>query len=127
MEVEEISGKLMEVEENLEGSLSSHKRVTSSESDQPLGNGRSSLRSELVSITMLISYEVVMIKHCEIHTFKSERFAYSAFKLQKIVGKCVNLDGIILRQKCENHSDSKNFVSRGQFYEEYTMFIYLYI
>ena len=54
---------MIEVEEIWEGSLSSHKRVTSSESDQPLGNGRSSLRSELVSITMLISYEVVMIKH----------------------------------------------------------------
>ena len=44
MEVEEISGKLMEVEENLEGSLSSHKRVTSSESDQPSGKWQEQLK-----------------------------------------------------------------------------------
>ena len=49
----------------------------------------------------------VSIVDLSIHCCK---FGDSAFWPQKVAEKCVNLDGIILRQKCVNHPDPKNFV-----------------
>ena len=53
---------------------------------------------------------------------KSENFCGVCLSVSKhLRKKCANLDDNILRQRCGNHTNSKNFVSKGHFCWGYTL------